>query len=81
MMMLSHKQHLLVDASNALRRLALINISITCQVFSQILINTYCNDAKSFVGGETILPLWLWPCIYVCFGISPYMIAGFGNIL
>ena len=50
---------LLVDASNAFnnlnRQLALANISTICPVFSRILINIYRNDAKLFVGGETIL--------------------------
>ena len=50
---------LLVDASNAFnnlnRQLALVNISTLCPAFSRILINTYRNDAKLFVGGETIL--------------------------
>ena len=37
------------------RQLALANISTLCPVFSRVLINTYRNDAKLFVGGETIL--------------------------
>ena len=48
-----------MDASNAFnnlnRQLALENISTICPVFPQILINTYCNDAKWFAGGEIIL--------------------------
>ena len=50
---------LLVDASNAFnnlnRQLALANIASICPAFSRILINTYRNNAKLFVGGETIL--------------------------
>ena len=50
---------LLVDASNAFnnlnRQLALANIASLCPAFSRVLINTYHNDAKLFVGGETIL--------------------------
>ena len=48
---------LLVDACNVFnnlnRRLALANISSLCPAFSRVLINTYRNDAKLFVGGET----------------------------
>ena len=50
---------LLVDASNAFnnlnRRLALRNISSLCPAFSRVIINTYRNAARLFVGGETIL--------------------------
>ena len=47
---------LLVDASNAFNHcLALTNISSLCLAFSRIIINTYRNAAKLFVGGETIL--------------------------
>ena len=49
----------MVDASNAFNnlnhQLALANISSLCPAFSRVLINTYRNDAKLFVGGETIL--------------------------
>ena len=55
----SSQAALLVDASNVFnilnRQLALANISTLCPVFSRILLNTYRNDAKLFVGGETIL--------------------------
>ena len=72
----STQASLLVDASNAFnnlnRQLALANICTICPVFSRILINTYRNDAKLFVGGETILSQegttqgdpWPWPCIH-----------------
>ena len=50
---------LLINDSNALNnlncQLALVNISTLCPAFSCILINTYHNDAKLFVGGETLL--------------------------
>ena len=50
----------MVDESNAFnnlnRQLALANIASLCPAFSRVLINTYRNDAKLFVGGgETIL--------------------------
>ena len=50
---------MLVDASNAFNDLncclALANISSLSPAFSQVIINTHCNAAKLFVGGETIL--------------------------
>ena len=48
-----------MDAANAFNtlncQLALINIYTLCPAFSCILINTYCNDAKLFLGSEAIL--------------------------
>ena len=50
---------LLVDAANVFNtlncQLALVNISTLCHAFSCILINTYRNDAKLFLGGEANL--------------------------
>ena len=45
-----------VNAFNTLNcQLALVNISTLYPAFSCILNNTYCNDAKLFLGGEAIL--------------------------
>ena len=50
---------LLVDASNAFNTLnqqaALRNVQNLCPVLAPILVNTYCNHTKLFIGGERIL--------------------------
>ena len=50
---------LLVDASNAFntlnRQAALRNVQKFCPVLAPILVNTHCNHAKLFIGGEHIL--------------------------
>ena len=50
---------LLVDACNAFNSLngqaALRNIHILCPILAPVLINTYCSEAKLFIGGKHIL--------------------------
>ena len=50
---------LLVDASNAFnnlnRKVALLNISTLCPAIAKVLINCYRDNARLFVGGETLL--------------------------